>query len=135
MNHMIGCTTGNACTSAAHTIDDILIRNININCIINSISQFCKSLIQNLCLRNCTRESIKYISILAVIICYSVKKNLNSQLIRNELSLVHIFLSLHTKLCTALDIGSENVTCRDVGNRIFLRYHLGLCTLTCAGCA
>ena len=39
MNHVIGSTTGYTCTSAAHTIDDILIRNININCIIDSISK------------------------------------------------------------------------------------------------
>ena len=72
MLNVIGCAAGQACTSAGHSLHDILIGNIYIDCKINGISQLSQCLVQYFCLRNGSGESIQYITVLAIILCYSV---------------------------------------------------------------
>ena len=61
---MIGSSAANTCTASAHTAHDILIRNIYINGIVYFLSQTGKRFVKSLCLRDCSRESIKYITCL-----------------------------------------------------------------------
>ena len=69
---MIGCAAGQTCASAGHSLHDILIGNIYVDRKINSISQLGQCLVQYLCLRNGSGESIQYIAVLAIILCNSV---------------------------------------------------------------
>ena len=81
---MISSTTINTSSSSRHTVYNILIWNFNIDRIINLLSHLSKCTIKCLCLWNCTRESIKYISILTIFLVYSVYNEINNQFIRNQ---------------------------------------------------
>ena len=81
---MISSTTINTSSSSRHTVYNILIWNFNIDRIINLLSHLSKCTIKCLCLWNCTRESIKYISILTIFLVYSVYNEINNQFIRNH---------------------------------------------------
>ena len=130
---MVSCPAGQTGTSAAHSFYDIFIRHIHINGIINLIAKLCQRFIQYISLRNRSRKSIQYISVSAILLCNSVKKNLNRQLIRNKQPLIHIFLRFHAKFRAVLDVCTKNITCGNMGNSIFFSDHFCLRALACAG--
>ena len=80
---MISCSTSYACTSSTHTVYNVLIRDIYVDCIVNLVSQCCKCLIQCFCLWNCSRKTIQNISVLTIILLYAVYYEIYYQFIRN----------------------------------------------------
>ena len=123
---MISSSASYACTTSAHTFYNVLIRNFYVNRIINCIIQFGKCCVQALCLRNGTRETIKDITFLAVILLYAIYDQVAYQLIRNKKSLIHICFCFLSKLCSVFDICTENISGGDVRNLIFLSNFLCL---------
>ena len=69
---MICSATSNTCASSAHSVNDILIRDLNIDCIINILTDCCKGLIKCLSLRNCSRETVQNEALIAVILGQTV---------------------------------------------------------------
>jgi len=132
---MIGCATVYAGTSSTHSLNDVLIGNLYIDSIINPVTKLCQCLFQYFSLRNGSREAIQNITVLAVILCNTVKKDLNSQFIGNKKTLIHVLLSFFSKLCTVLDVVSENVSRRNMGNTVLLCYHFCLCAFSGSRCA
>ena len=132
---MIGCAAVQASSSAAHTADDVLIRNFNVDREIDLFIVLSQLLCKYLSLRNGSRETVKDISLLAVGLRDTVNNQVDSQLIRHEVAGIHVGFSLFAKFCAVLDVGTENVSCRDVGNPILLRDHLSLCAFACSGCS
>ena len=99
---------------------------------ISLLSHLSKCTIKCLCLWNCTRESIKYISILTVFLVYSVYNKINNQLIRNQKTLIHESFCFLTKFCSVLDVCSKDISSRNMRNRILLSNLLCLCSFSCS---
>ena len=59
---------------------------------------------------------------------------INNQLIGDELALVHIGLGLHAEFCPVLDVCTEYITGRDMGNTILLTDHFSLGAFAGTGC-
>ena len=129
---MISSTTINTSSSSRHTVYNILIWNFNIDRIINLLSHLSKCTIKCLCLWNCTRESIKYISILTIFLVYSVYNKINNQFIRNQKTLIHESFCFLTKFCSVLDVCSKDISSRNMRNRILLSNLLCLCSFSCS---
>ncbi len=135
MLDMVSRAAGCAGTPAAHSADDILIRHLHINRVINFVSQLIKRLFQHLGLRDRSRESVQHIAVLTVILRHPVKENTHRQLIRHQKPLIHILLGFHAKLCPVLNVQTEHVARRNMRNLIALGNHFRLCSFSCAGCA
>ena len=132
---MVGGAAGNAGPAPAHSRYDVLIRYIHINCIVNLLSHLLQSLCQALCLRNGPREAVQHITVHAVLLLDSVEEHSDCHLIRNQKSLIHELLRLHTKLCSLLDIRSEDISGGNVRNPVFLGNPLSLCSFSRPWCA
>src|SRR5699024_9394295 len=111
---MISSSAVNTGSSSGHTVYDILVRDLHIDRIIHLLAHCCKRFVKSLCLRDRTRETIEHISVCTVILLHSVYDQINNQFIRYEQPLIHVGLSLFTKLCTIFDVGTENISCRDM---------------------
>ena len=72
MLDMIGSAAGQACTASGHSLYDVFIRYIYVDCVINMISKLRQLAVQNLSLRNGTGKTVQNITILAVILCNTV---------------------------------------------------------------
>ena len=67
--------------------------------------------------------------ILAETIIYTCK-NVNHQLIRNQLTIINVSLSSLSKLRTILNLITENITCRDMTKAILFNHLVALSTFT-----
>ena len=72
MLDMIGSAAGQACTASGHSLYDVFIRYIYVDCVINMISKLRQLAVQNLSLRNGTRKTVQNITILAIVLCNTV---------------------------------------------------------------
>ena len=127
---MVCSSTANTGTTSTHTVNDILIRYIYINCIIHLLSKLCKCFIKCFCLRNGSRKSIQNISILAVFLIHTVNYEINYQFIRYKKSLIHICFCFFTKLCSLFDISSEDISSRNVWDFVLSCNFLSLCAFS-----
>ena len=75
---------------------------------------------------------VKQITVCTVILHQSVLDKVYYQLIRNELSGVHVLLSLLAKLSAFLNVLTEDVTGRDLRHIVLLYKLDSLCTFTCS---
>ena len=132
---MICSSTLKTCASSTHAVDDVLIRYIYIYSIVQFFAILRKFAVQNFCLRYRSRETIKYISILAVSLCDSVEKKLYCKLIWYELSLIHISFCFLAKFCSVLYICSENISRGNMRNIVFFCDHVSLCAFSGARCS
>ena len=132
---MVSCATSYACASSTHTLYNILVRNIYIDCIVHLLSLRFQCLIKRLSLWNCTWETVQYISLRTVILTHTVYNKIYDQFIRNKKSLIHVSFCFVSKLGTVFDVSTENISCGYMRNSILLSDHFCLCTFTCTGCA
>ena len=127
MFYMISSAAPHTCPASAHSLHNIFIRHTYIDRKINLIADLLKRLIQNLRLGNRPGEPIQHITVPAVRSGHPVKKNFYSKLIRHQKPLIHIFLGFHPQFRAVFNVRSENITCRNMRNSVFLRDHFGLC--------
>ena len=125
---MIGCSAG-ANSASAHTLDDLLIGNLNVE---NYVHLHAHS-IQRLCLRNGAGETVKDEAVAAGFACKLFVDNADNDLIRNQLTCVDITLCRLTKLRTLLNSRAENISCCYCGNVVLCRDVCGLSSLARAG--
>ena len=125
---MVGCTTGKTGASSGHSLYNIFVRYIHIDRIINGIPKLCQRLIQNLSLWNGSWETIQYISIDTVFLANTVHQHTDGNPVWNQHTLIHIFLCFLAKICAIFDIGTENISGRDMGDCILFCNHLRLCS-------
>ena len=129
---MVCCSAVYTCSASGHSVYNIFIRNFYIDGIIHLLSHCRQSFIQCLCLWDCSRETIQHISFGTVFLIYPVYHEVNYQFIRYKKSLIHICFCFLSKLCSVFNIGSENITCRNMRNIIFLCNFLSLCSFSCS---
>ena len=127
---MIGSSAFQAGASSAHTVYDVFIRNIHINGKVDLASQFLKSLCQTFCLRNGSRKTVKNIAVLCIILLDSVYYKITGQFIRYKKPLIHIGFCFFAKLRAVFDVCTENVSCGNMGNSIFLSNFFCLSSLS-----
>ena len=108
---MVSCATSYACASSTHTLYNILVRNIYIDCIVHLLSLRFQCLIKRLSLWNCTWETVQYISLRTVILTHTIYYKIYDQFIRNKKSLIHISLRFLSKFSSVLNICAENISC------------------------
>ena len=107
---MVSSSASRAGPASAHSVYDILIRNIDINSVIDGCFHSFKSTVKSLRLRNGSRETIQNVTLAAVVTADSVNDEVTGEFIRNQKSLIHILPGLFAKLRSILDIRAENVT-------------------------
>ncbi len=133
--HVVGCPAVHTCAASGHTVYNIVIRHFYVDRIIHFLIQGCQGFVQRLCLGDCSRETVQYVSACAVFLIHPVYYQVYHQLVRYKQSLIHIGLGFLSKLRPVFDICSENVSCRDVRNRIFFGNFLCLCSFARSGSA
>ena len=74
-----------------------------------------------LSLENCSREAVQEITVFAVVPCEAVFHEVAHQFIRNEKSLLHVFLCRLSEGSALLDVGAEYVSGGDVQHIILFR--------------
>ena len=131
---MISRTAGYTGSSSAHSFNDVLIRNFDIDGIVKFRSHLFQGFCQGFGLRNGPRKSVQDESFLCIFPGQPVYYQVNNQLIRYQSTLIHIGLCFLTKLSTVFDIRSEDVSRGDVGNTVLCSDLLCLCALACTGC-
>ena len=78
---MICCPTGKACAAPGHTVYDVLIRNIHVDCIVNGLTHVAQSFCKALCLGNGPWKSVQYISVFAVLLMDAVQQHADGNFI------------------------------------------------------
>src|SRR5699024_5665405 len=118
INDMIGGAALQAGSSSGHTVDDVLVRHVHIDSVVNFASQFFQSLCQTLCLGDRSGETVQNISVLRVVLLNSVYNQIAGQLIRNKKSLIHISFCFFAMLGSVLNIRTEDIACGNMGDTI-----------------
>ena len=130
---MIGGTAAQAGSSAAHSADDVLVRDFNIHCRIDLASLCCQGLGKALRLRDRAGESVQNISLFAVRFMDPVKQHADGHFVRHQSALVHVLLGFFPERGSRLDVCAEDVARGNVRNAVSIRDLLCLCSLTGTG--
>ena len=108
--HMISCSTSNTSTATGHSIDYILIWNVDINRIIQLLFNSIKGIFQCFRLRNCSWETIQNIAFFTVSLLNSINDEIADQFVRYKKALIHVFFGFCAQFCTILNVGSEDIS-------------------------
>ena len=118
--YVICSTTTNTCSSSTHSVDDILVRNIYINCIINLLILIIQCIVKSFCLWNGTWKTIKDKSFKTILFFNTIYYKINNQFVWYKLSCIHVSFCFLSEFCIVLNISTENISCRNMRNTIFL---------------
>ena len=135
VNHMIGSAAAYAGSSAAHTVNNVLIRYIYIDGIIHLLAKLIKSCGQALCLGNRSRKSVQYITIGTIRLLNTINYEITGQFVRHQCALIHISFRFLSKLGSVLDVCAENIACGNMRNSVFLSNLLGLSSFSSPRCS
>ena len=122
--------SAHAHSSSSEPFDDEVKRNVNVYCKVDVCH-----LVKSLCLRNRTRESVEYVSVLAIGLFKSVFNKTDNHFIGDKPARLDERLCFQTERSAFLDVSAENIARRDMRNLKFLCYQCGLRAFSCAGCA
>ena len=135
VNHMISRSTTNAGTSSSHTVNNVLIRYIYIDGKIHLLAKLIKRCGQALCLGNRSWKSIQYITIGTIRLLNTINYEITGQFVRHQCALIHISFRFLSKLGSVLDICTEDITCGNVRDSVFLSNLLCLSSFSSPRCS
>ena len=82
------------------------------------VTALCEHLLEGLCLSNRAREAVEDDALACGLSVVRLGKNLNHEVIGNELAFRDIALSYFAQLCSVLDFGTQHVACADVTHAV-----------------
>ena len=97
----------------------------------NLVTTLLEHLLQSLCLRYGTWETVEYHSfVTSSVSVVHVSQYRNHQLVGNKIAAVNIAGSEFSQLCTFLYLATQHVSCRDVSQSVVLYHQLTLCSFS-----
>ena len=111
IDDMEACAACFADSSSCQSCDQFILSYSDVKNLVDLAAMGCKKFIQLLCLINGSRKTIQKESVLAVVLRQSVCRDLDDEIIRNELASVHVRLRFLAQLRTVFDVFSKDVSC------------------------
>lgn len=102
------------------TSHQFIFRNFQIKHDRNFLTAYFQHFFQSFCLSDCTWETIENNTFAILEAIEYASQDIYHQSVWNQLTVVDISFGSFTQFCTILDFCTQNVTCRDVVQTIFL---------------
>ena len=114
---------------AGHTVDDRIVAYLDGQGTVDIDTH----LLHSACLRYCARDAVEDVAVFAVRLGEPLADDADYDIIRNELTGVHIALGLQSYLRTGFHSGAEDVSSGDRRYTQLAAEYFCLSTFTCAG--